>query len=264
MNFLVEQQPAYVYTGGKPFDAAKPCLVFLHGAANDHSVWTLQARYFAHHGWNALAVDLPGHGRSFADAKSSIAAYADWVVNLLDNGAIQQAALVGHSMGSLVALEVARCQPSRVMKLGLIGTSVPMPVSDALLEAARARPSEAFDMLNLWGHAPQTKLGASPIPGISLTMAYRRLLEKSRPGVLANDLAACHAYAADEAALRAIATPTLILSGTRDMMTPPKASSALAKALPNARIAAIEDAGHALMQEAPGRVVDELAAFLKA
>ena len=100
MKFLVQQQPAYVYTGGKPFEPAKPSVVFIHGAANDHSVWTLQARYFAHHGWNALAVDLPGHGKSFGDAKISIAQYADWLVALLDNGAIGRTAPSGNAIGS--------------------------------------------------------------------------------------------------------------------------------------------------------------------
>ena len=77
MKFLVQQQPAYVYTGGKNFDATKPSVIFIHGTANDHSVWTLQARYFAHHGWNVLAPDLPGHGKSFGDAKTTIASAAD-------------------------------------------------------------------------------------------------------------------------------------------------------------------------------------------
>jgi len=263
MNFLVEQQPAYAYTGGKPFDAAKPSIVFIHGAANDHSVWTFQARYFAHHGFNALAVDLPGHGRTFADAKTTIAAYSDWIVNLLDNGGIVKATMVGHSMGTLIALDAAARYPARVDKLGLLGTSVPMPVADALLDAAKHRPSEAFDMLNLWGHAPQMRIGASSIPGTSLTMSYRRLLERSRPGVLAKDLAACRAFSPGESTLESITAPTLILSGTRDMMTPPKASAAVANAITGARLVSLEMVGHAMMQEAPGRVVDELAAFLK-
>ncbi len=263
MIFLVEQQPAYAYTGGKPFDAAKPSIVFIHGAACDHSVWTLQARYFAHHGFNALAVDLPGHGRTFADAKTTIAAYADWIVNLLDNGGIGKATLVGHSMGTLIAFDIATRYPARVNKLGLLGISMPMPVADVLLDAAKHRPSEAFDMLNLWGHAPQMRIGASSIPGTSLTMSYRRLLEQSRPGVLANDLAACHAFTIDEATLKGITAPALVLSGTRDMMTPPKASAAVANAIAGARLVSLDAAGHAMMQEAPGRVVDELAAFLK-
>ena len=262
MRFLVQQQPAYVYTGGKPFDAAKPSVVFIHGAANDHSVWTYQARYFAHHGWNALAVDLPGHGRSFGEARDSITQLADWIANLLDNGAIARAALVGHSMGSLVALDCAAHHADRVSHLALLGCSVPMPVSDVLLDAARNRPAEAFDMLNIWGHAPQLKWGKNPTPGTSSMMAYKRLLEQSDPGVLARDLVACHAFQMDDAALAAVKCPTLLITGSRDMMTPAKAGMALAARIAGTRIAAL-DAGHSMMQEAPGATLDALKGFLK-
>jgi pimeloyl-ACP methyl ester carboxylesterase len=262
MKFLVQQQPAFVYTGrsdlNREFDAAKPAIVFIHGAANDHSVWTLQARYFAHHGFNVLAVDLPGHGKSFGEAKTSIAQYADWVINLLDNGAIKQAALVGHSMGSLIALDIAARYPSRVSQLALLGCGIPMPVSDVLLDAAKNNPAAAFDMLNIWGHAPKAKWAQSPTPGTSIMMAYKRLLEKSRPGVLAMDLAACHTFSMDENALNNIAAPTVILSGTRDMMTPPKANAMAAKMIANARLVTIENSGHAMMQEAPGEVLNIL------
>jgi pimeloyl-ACP methyl ester carboxylesterase len=262
MKFLVQQQPAYVYTGGKPFDAAKPSVVFIHGAANDHSVWTYQARYFAHHGWNALAVDLPGHGRSFGDTRESIAQISDWITNLLDNGAIARAALVGHSLGSLVALACAARHAERVSHLGLLGCSVPMPVSDVLQDAARNRPADAFDMLNIWGHAPQLKWGRNPTPGTSSMMSYKRLLEQSHPGVLARDLAACHAFQMDDAALAAVQCPTLLITGSRDMMTPAKAGMTLASRIAGARTVAL-DAGHAMMQEAPGATLDALRGFLK-
>ena len=263
MKFLVQQQPAYVYTGGKAFDAAKPSIVFIHGAANDHSVWTLQARYFAHHGFNALAVDLPGHGRSFAPAKTTIRQYADWLIGFLDNGAINQAALVGHSMGSLIALEVAARYAPRVSHLALLGVSAPMPVAESLLDAARNRPAEAIDMLNIWGHAPQMKWAASASPGTSTMMAYKRLLEKSEPGVLAGDLAACHGFEFDNMQFNAIQAATLVLSGTRDMMTPPKANATIAKQIAGARLVSLEGIGHAMTQEAPGKVLDALREFLK-
>ena len=263
MKFLVQQQPAYVYTGGKPFDAAKPSVVFIHGAANDHCVWVYQARYFAHRGWNAMAVDLPGHGQSFGEAKESIAAYADWIVNLLDNGGVTRAALVGHSMGSLIALECAIRHSARVSQLALLGASVPMPVSELLLDAARNRPIDAFDMLNVWGHAPQLKWGRNPTPGTSSMVAYKRLLEKSRPGVLACDLGACAAYLPEDAAIAAIKSPTLIIAGGRDMMTPPKSAQAVASRIAGSRVALFDDTGHAMMQEAPGKTIDALKGFLK-
>ena len=262
MKFLVQQQPACVYTGGKPFDAAKPTVVFVHGAANDHSVWTYQARYFAHHGWNAMAIDLPGHGKSFGAAKPAIAASADWIVNLLDHGGVSQAALVGHSMGSLIALDCAVRHGARVSHLALLGTSSPMPVSDALVNAAQHRPADAFDMLNIWGHAPQLKWGRNPTPGTSSMMAYKRLLENSQPGVLATDLAACQAYQIDDEALAGFKLPTLIMAGTRDMMTPPKSAEALAARINGCRVEMLDEVGHAMMQEAPGKSLDILKAFL--
>ena len=262
IKFLVQQQPAYVYTGGKPFDADRPSVVFIHGAANDHSVWTYQARYFAHHGWNAMAVDLPGHGKSFGAAKPSIASSADWIVNLLDNGGVSKAALVGHSMGSLIALDCAARHSARVSHLALLGTSSPMPVSDALMDAARHRPAEAFDMLNLWGHAPQLKWGRNPTPGTSSMIAYKRLLEKSQPGVLATDLDACQAYITDDVALAGFKVPTLIVAGTCDIMTPPKSAEALAMRINGCRVVIVEEVGHAMMQEAPGKSLDILKAFL--
>ncbi|MEP7155109.1 MAG: alpha/beta hydrolase [Betaproteobacteria bacterium] len=263
MKFLVQQQPAYVYTGGKPFDAAKPCVVFIHGSANDHSVWTLQARYFAHHGWNAMAVDLPGHGKSFGEAKTSIAANADWLINLLDNGGIATTALVGHSMGSLVALDCAARHASRVTQLALIGTSVPMPVSDLLLDAAVNSPADAFDMVNIWGHAPQLKWSRNPSPGTASMMASKRLLEQSRPGVIAADLSACNAFLPDESTFAAIKVPALVIAGGRDMMTPAKSAQQVASRIAGCRTVVIEEAGHGTMQEAPGATLDALKGFLK-
>ena len=61
---LSTQPRLYAYTGGRPFDPAKPTVVFVHGAQHDHSVWILQSRYLAHHGYGVLALDLPGHMRS--------------------------------------------------------------------------------------------------------------------------------------------------------------------------------------------------------
>lgn len=263
MKFLVQQQPAYVYTGGKTFDSAKPSVVFIHGSANDHSVWTMQARYFAHHGWNVLVPDLPGHGKSFGEAKTSIASSADWIINLLDNGNIAKAAMVGHSMGSLIALDAAARFSSRVSQLVLIGASMPMPVSDSLMEAATLRPADAFDMLNIWGHSPQLRWGKNPAPGTSSLMAYKRLLAQSRPGVLANDLSACQAFQMDDAALLKINLPALAIAGASDLLTPAKTAAALAERMGNARSVVLADAGHATMQEAPGKVIDALKAFLK-
>ena len=103
----VNGKPAYAYTGGKAFDVTLPTAVFIHGAEHDHSVWALQTRYFAHHGFGVLAVDLPGHHRSAGPALTSIGAMADWLVALLDAVGVSRAFVAGHSMGSLIALDFA-------------------------------------------------------------------------------------------------------------------------------------------------------------
>ena len=64
MKLTVNNKSAYAYTGTRAFNPSQRTAVFIHGAANDHSVWALQSRYFAWHGWNVLAVDVPGHGQS--------------------------------------------------------------------------------------------------------------------------------------------------------------------------------------------------------
>ncbi|RZL56636.1 MAG: alpha/beta fold hydrolase, partial [Variovorax sp.] len=136
MIFKVNGHPTYAYTGGKALDAAKPTVVFIHGVLNDHSVWILQSRWFANHGWNVLAVDLPGHCRSAGPPPASVEDAARFVIATLDAAGVQEAALVGHSFGSLIALETAAHAPDRVTHIALVGTAFPMAVSPALLESS--------------------------------------------------------------------------------------------------------------------------------
>ena len=150
MKLDVNGFETYCYTGGKAFDAAKPTVVFIHGVINDHSVWILQSRYFANHGWNVLAVDLPGHCRSGGEAPASVEAAADFVAALLDAAGVQRAALVGHSWGSLIALETAARLKERISHLVLVGTAYPMKVSPALLDAALNEPEKALAVVNVF------------------------------------------------------------------------------------------------------------------
>ena len=266
MQIELNGQAAYAYTGGKPFDAGLPCVVFIHGAQNDHSVWSLQSRWFAHHGFAVLAVDLPGHGRSAGKPLSSVEDLADWIELLLEKvGAgdtAKSVSLVGHSMGSLTALECAARHPARIARIALIGTAVPMPVSDVLLGPAKDNEPKAISMINTWSHSPRGTIGGNTVPGMWMLGAARRLMERQQPGVLHNDLAACNAYTHGMEAAAALACPALIVSGSRDMMTHPKAAAKLAAAIKDVRSASLGGAGHALMAEQPDAVLDALRAFI--
>jgi len=257
MNFIVQGYPAYAYTGGRGFDPKLPVVVFVHGAALDHSVWHHPARYLAHHGFAVLAVDLPGHGRSPGAVRTSVEALADWVAALIEAACAERAHVVGHSLGALVALDCAIRHPGRVAKLALLGVSVPMPVGEAFLAAAADDSPAAFDMQTAWGHARGVALAASATPGLSLAGASRQLVARAHPGVQHADLAACHAYAPPIESIRAVAAPTLVLAGRRDQMTPFKAGAALANEVPGAKFVLL-DAGHAMPAEAPREVVAAL------
>jgi pimeloyl-ACP methyl ester carboxylesterase len=252
----------YAYTASRAFDAARPTIVFVHGAANDHGVWALQSRYFAHHGFNALAVDLPGHGRSAGLAQPSVEALADWLVAFADATGAARAALVGHSLGSLAALEAAARAPAKVSHLALLGPAVPMPVSDDLLAAAKADDHVAFELINGWSFSAGGQLGGNRQPGVWMTGNAMRLMERTPPGMLHTDLAACHAYANGLAAARLVRSPALLILGARDVMAPPRGAKELADALPNARTITLPDCGHSMMAERPDAVLDALIAFL--
>lgn len=262
MYVSVEGDSAYVYTGTRRLDRARPTILFVHGAANDHSVWALQARYFAHHDHNALAVDLPAHGRSGGSVLPSIPAIADWLAALLDGLDVDRVVLVGHSMGALASLDMAARHPARVRALALLGPAAPMAVSDALLDAARSDAPLACELMTGWTLSPRSHLGGNRQPGLWMTASALRLLERSRPGVLHADLAACHGYAGGLAAARAIGCPVLLLFGQRDQMVPPRNAGPLLDALAAKRVVTIPDCGHSMMAEAPDLVLDALREFI--
>jgi pimeloyl-ACP methyl ester carboxylesterase len=262
MMLEVGGQAVYAYTGARAFVPAQRTVVFVHGAANDHSVWALQSRYFAHHGCNVLAVDLPGHGRSAGIALATVEAIAEWIAALLDAAGVAEAALVGHSLGSLAVLECAAGRPARVTKLALLGPSVPMLVSDVLLDAAKRDDHVAYEFINGWSFSAGKQLGGNRVPGLWLTGNAMRLMERTRPGVLHSDLLACHMYAAGLDAAARIDCPALAVLAARDIMAPPKNAQTLLAALREARAVTLPECGHAMMAEQPDAVLDALRGFL--
>ena len=264
MHLTIDNENIYIYTANHSIDASRPTVVFIHGAANDHSVWALQSRYFAYHGWNALAPDLPGHGRSGGSAYRAIGEIADWIVRLLDACAIPTAALVGHSMGSLAALDAAARHGERVAKLVMVGTAVPMPVSESLLDAAKANDHVAFEMINVYAHSAGAQVGGNRVPGLWMMGHDLRLMERSSPGVLHADFTACHSYDRGLEAARNVRCPALLVLGKRDQMTPAHAAKKIALQLEKARTLLLDGAGHALMAERPDHVLDAMIEFLSA
>jgi len=262
MRIKINNKRVYLYTGTKELISDQDSIVFVHGAGLDHTVWLLQSRYFAHHGWNAIAVDLPGHGHSEGPALRNIETMADWLVGLLDVLDLHRVTIVGHSMGSLVALQAGATAPKRIARLGLLGTSAPMPVSDALLSAAKANQHDAFDMINLWGHSRGAHIGGNPVPGMWMPGNTLRLLERSRPGVLYHDLNACHVYQNGLISAREVRCPVLVVCAKQDRMTPIANTEELITQFKDVHTITIDHCGHQMLSEQPDRVLDTLSEFI--
>jgi len=262
MELAVRGRAAFAYTAAHELDATKRTIVFVHGAGLDHSWWGLQSRYFGYHGCNVLALDLPAHGRSEGAPLATIGDMADWVKKVLDEKKIKSAALVGHSMGSLIALEFAARYPEHAEKIALIGVAYPMKVSDGFLDAARRNDQAAYDMETIWGHAAQVPLAGNPNPGMWMYGDTLARLARLAPGVLHTDLSACNAYAGGMDAAAKVKCPALFILGARDMMTPPRAAQDLSKAIAGSKTVTIAPSGHSLMAEAPDATLDALIAFL--
>jgi pimeloyl-ACP methyl ester carboxylesterase len=260
--FEVDGRAAFAYTAAHAIDAAKPTVMFVHAAGLDHSSFGLQSRYFGYHGRNVLALDLPAHGRSAGPALSSIEAMADWLSRVLKTLKLETASVIGHSMGSLAALEFAARYPAQCERIALVGTGYPMKVAAPFLEAARDNDYSAFDMHAIWGHGAQVAFAANPNPGMWMYGDALARLERLAPGVLYADLKACNDYAGAEAAAAKLNCPVLFLLGRRDLMTPPRAAKALQECIPGAKVVEIGTSGHTLMAEAPDAVLDVLITFV--
>ncbi len=267
MHLTVNGHSTFCYTGGKPIDAARPTVIFIHGVLNDHSVWILQTRYFAHHGWNVLAPDLPGHCKSSGEPARSVEEAAQFILQLMDAANVKTAVLVGHSFGSLVALHAAATAPGRVSRLVMVGTAFPMAVSPALLTAALNEPLKAIDMVNVFSHSMLAPPPSSLGPGTWLyggSKALMRRVLKSNPAhnLFHIGFKACDDYKGGDDAMRSVTCETLFILGRDDQMTPPKSAQRLIDLTRNSKVVMLSG-GHQIMLEAPDGVLSAMKDFLQ-
>ena len=255
-SVTVRGAEALYFDAGQAAKVDQPNIVFVHGSGCDHSVWAMQSRYFAFHGWNLFAVNLPGHGVgnkvSDGPALESVEAMADWLVDFLDAVGVERCTLVGHSMGSLVAMEAASRYGDRVEHLILMGATAKMPVHPELLRAADAREEKACDLMMDWGHGPAGHMGGNINAGAWAKGGARRMiLPRVADGTLGIDMAACNAYAGGEAAVAALSGRTTVIAAQRDKMTPAKNGKAIADAVEGGRYILLPEIGHMMLGEAP-------------
>lgn len=235
MHIEVDGLRAFAATGGTDPAAAAAKgtvpVVLVHGAGMDSSIWQLQTRFLAHHGLAVAAVDLPGHGHSEGEPPASIEAMADWLGRFVRASGLEPAVVVGHSMGTFIGLELAARRPETVAGLVLLGTAAAMPVHSELLAAASEDLPRAAALMAGWAHGGPGHLYPNPSPGLWMSGGARALVERSRPGVLAHDLAACARYNRAAEAAETVTCPVIVVMGRSDKMTPTKAATPLLEAL---------------------------------
>lgn len=232
-------------------------VVLIHGAAMDASVWHYQAKALAAAGFDPIAVDLPGHGESEGDASSTVKGYAAWLLAYLST-LDEPVHVAGHSMGALVALEVAASDPCRVRSVTLLGVADPMVVNPALLSGAQANDLSLFSSMAQWMHA------SDPIGASEWTVQDTLdVILESKPGVAHADLTACNDYGSVADTAARVDAPMLLLLGEQDLMTKPANAESIADAAENASMVIIEGAGHMLQTERPDAVNEALIGFLK-
>lgn len=258
----INHEKTFFSTGTGKLDPAQPSVIFIHGAGMDHSVWVMPARYFARQGFNVFAFDLPGHGRSEGAPLASIDELADWLASAMDELDVAEAAIVGHSMGSLIGICFAAKYPDKIRALALLGTSAPMPVTDQLLSAAEANDHDAIDMTNTWSHSDFGQQGGNANPGLCMTMSGQRLLEQSGDKVLFTGLNACNEFTNGEALISKIQCDTLVIVGREDKMTAPVKARSVADAIANSRLVELSPCGHSMLSEQPNAVLDALVSIV--
>lgn len=257
-------RPAAYHNGGGDHQSGLPTVVMLHAAGTDHTLWQQQARALAHHGYNVVVPDLPGHGQS-EDAPNleTLEDYAQWVLHLLKALSVKNAIIVGHSMGSGIALALATLAPETVSAMALLSTRAQMVVNSELMADTRENPGRASAFISAFGLGSRIHLGGSPLPGTALLQSVQALIDNCPPAVLHRDFNASNRFDGNAHAGK-VRCPTLVVSGSEDRMTPPKYGRQLAQAIPGARFDILGGKGHMLPVEAPGEVRNLLLEFFEA
>jgi pimeloyl-ACP methyl ester carboxylesterase len=227
-------------------------LVLVHGAGGSADLWDPQLTGLADLA-RVVAVDLPGHGPRRGGGGQSIVAYADWLGELLDALGAGPAVLVGHSMGGAIAQTVALARPERLAGLVLVATGARLRIMARLLELLRERPGEGVGLIQRLSYAPGT-----PPERVAVV---DRVLREGAPLVTLADYLACDRFDV-RPRLGAIRTPTLVVAGTEDRLTPVTYGRGLAEGIAGARLVEIAEAGHFPQLEQPAAVNAAIREFL--
>ncbi|PKN51666.1 MAG: hypothetical protein CVU55_10520 [Deltaproteobacteria bacterium HGW-Deltaproteobacteria-13] len=225
--------------------AHKQSLVFLHGSGSDHSAWSHQYARLRKQ-YKMVALDLPGHGRSEGNGENDVKRYGAWLKKLLDILDLNQAVLVGHSLGAAIALQFAIDHSEAIAGIVCIGAGMKMPVNPFFLDYLKTNPAqmpaEVAQLISKYSVAKENRP--------QFLVPLQKSISQAKVGILYGDLFACNELDLTQSTDK-IKVPALIICGAEDKMTPPDLSRALAAGIKGAKLEIVAGAGHMVMMEKP-------------
>ena len=259
MEITYKGHAVRIATGGRDHDGDAPGVVLIHGSGMDRTMWQMQSRWLAHHGYRVAAIDLPGHGLSGGEPLETIEEMGVWTAGLVHELALAPAHIVGFSLGTFVALEAAAQDPTCARSLVLVGTAAAMPVHPELLAASYDDLERAGSLMASWGVSSRGHRGGHVSPGTWMIGASRALIERSPTDSLGRDMTACGDYSNAVGAASTISVPITFVLGSEDKMTPVRAAADLIDAAVDGSVIHLESSGHFMAIEDPLGVRDAIA-----
>ena len=219
-------------------------IIFIHGAACDHTMWVYQTRYFFNKNFSIISLDLPGHGTNSSEALNSIKAFSALIKKLIKDLSYKEIYLIGHSMGSLICLDIALDNLKPIKKIFLIGVCYPMHVNKKLLLKSKNDQNLAIKDMISWSLPDKIKLNGSNLVGLNLPNFINVIMSNSKKGLLYKDLLACNDFIMKKDDIKKIKTSIIIISGDNDVMAPKKSAKLLNDMLSVSNFELIHDVGH--------------------
>ena len=248
------QGKTYHYILNNAGGSHQPTAVFVHGAGGDHTVWLAQFEALRAAGFDAVALDLPGHGRSGGEGDPSIEAFAHGLLSLIHDLKITRPVLVGHSMGGAIVMTATLIAPSLLDGLVLVGTGARLRVTQEFLDGLQTNFHEAVRAI--------CRRAFSERAPAELIEHGIQSMSRTSPRVVVGDFQVCNEFDIRER-LSTLTLPTLILCGSEDQMTFPKYSEYLHDRISGSILRLVAGAGHMVMLEEPEQVSQALLEFFK-
>ncbi|MBA4396555.1 MAG: hypothetical protein C0394_04110 [Syntrophus sp. (in: bacteria)] len=241
------------WTCSHAWQAARKTIVFIHGSGGDHTIWLHQCTQLKN-AFNIAALDLPGHGRSEGRGEQDVAVYVEWVRQILEALSIEKPVLVGHSLGAAISLRYALAYGNELTGIVPVGGGIVMPVNQIILDGLKLNPALVIAMA--------AKIAVAKSNRERLSEILMKSMSGINPDILYGDFLACNRHDMT-ATVSQIRTPTLVICGDEDKMTPPEMSRYLTDHIPGAQWVLINNAGHYVMIEKVEEFNQALSSFVE-